>query len=82
MENRENKNEFLKDIIVKENQEEKRLKNLKTLYEAEKIEEGKISNKDIDKLIEMYDKEIEELRNDTERRKKQLNYLKKNIKYF
>lgn len=64
-----NKDSFLENIIINENQEENRLRQLKKLYDDREVKEKDITNEDIDKLIEMYDKEIEELRADTEKRK-------------
>lgn len=71
---------FLEKLIVNENTEEKRLKKLKIMYDKREIKEKDITNKDIDKLIEMYDKEIEELRADTERRKNNIERTIKNYK--
>ena len=71
------KENFLKNFIVKENEEEKRLKELKKLYDNKELAEEKISNEDIDKLIEMYDKEIEELRSNTEMRKNRIEQILK-----
>ena len=59
----------MENIRVNENEEEERLKRLKKLYDNRELKEKNISNEDIDKLIKMYDKEIEELRFDTARRK-------------
>lgn len=61
--------DFKKQLIIKENEDEKRLKKLKKLYDNRELDEKNISNEDIDKLIEMYNKEIHELRVDTQRRK-------------
>lgn len=61
--------DFKKQLIIKENEDEKRLKELKKLYDNRELDEKNISNEDIDKLIEMYNKEIHELRVDTQRRK-------------
>ncbi len=55
--------------------EEERLRILKQLYDNREIDEEEFSNEDIDKLINMYDKEIEQLRIDTERRKKNIAYI-------
>ena len=72
--------DFSKDILVKENKEEKRLKNLKLLYDNKKIDEKEISDDDIDKLIEMYDIEIQKLSDDTEIRKRNISNLMKSYK--
>ncbi len=62
------KEDFKKRIVLIENEEEKRIKEIKRLYDNRKIKEDKLSNEDIDKLIQMYNKEIQELRADTKRR--------------
>lgn len=71
---------FLEKLIINENTEEKRLKKLKIMYDKREVKEKDITNKDIDKLIEMYDKEIEKLRADTERRKSNIERTIKNNK--
>lgn len=63
---------FLEKIIANESTEEKRLRQLKKLYDDGEVNEKDITNEDIDKLIEMYDKEIEELKKDTERIKRNI----------
>ena len=54
-------------------------------YERKKLEEVEdeedISDEDMDKLIEMYEKETEELNIDTERRKKHITQMLKELKY-
>lgn len=59
-------------IVMTENREEARLRRLKTSYDNREISEEKISDEDMDKLIQMYDREIEELKKDTEKRKKNI----------
>lgn len=66
------KNNFIENITISENEEQKRLKELKKLYDNREIEEENISNEDIDKLIEMYNNEIEELKIDTKIRKSKI----------
>lgn len=66
------KNNFIENITISENEEEKRLKELKKLYDNREIEEENISNEDIDKLIEMYNNEIKELKIDTKIRKNKI----------
>lgn len=60
------KKDFSEHIVVPENKEEARLRRLKISYDNREISEEKISDEDIDKLLEMYDKEIEALKKDTE----------------
>lgn len=66
---------FLKNLIVHENKQENRLRELKESYDNRVLDEKDISNEDIDKLIEMYDKEIEELKVDTHIRKDKIQQL-------
>ena len=76
----QNKEFFLENIVIKENEEEKRLETLKVQYDNSEINEEDISDEDINKLIEMYEKETEELNADTERRKKHIRYMLKELK--
>ena len=69
---------FNHNIRVEENQEEKRLKKLQLQYDNGDIKEDDISEEDIDKLIEMYEKEIKELNEDTERRRIHISQILKN----
>ena len=78
-----NKNQteyFIKNIKIKEAEEEKRLKYLQLQYDNGEIDEEDISDEDIDKLIEMYQKETEKLNADTERRKKHIVQMLKELK--
>jgi len=63
------KNSFIENIGIKENEEVKRLKELKIKYDNEDIDEKDLSDEDMNKLIKMYKNETEELNADTERRK-------------
>ena len=58
-----------------------RLKILQIQYDNGEIDEDDISDEDMDKLIEMYEKETEELNIDTERRKKHITQMLKELKY-
>ena len=78
--NNNDKENFIENIVIKENEEEKRLKNIKFRYDNGEIDEKDILEEDIDKLIEMYKKEIEELNADTEKRKKHISQMLKEIK--
>ena len=77
---KQHKEKFIEEINVKENEEEKRLKRLKTQYDNGEIDEEDISDKDIDKLIKLYEKETEELNIDTERRKNHIAQMLKELK--
>lgn len=74
------KENFIENIAVKENEEEKRLKDLQLLYDNGKIDEENISDEDMDKLIKMYEKETEELNADTQRRKNHIAQMLKELK--
>ena len=76
----DNEENFIKKVQFIEDSEEKRLKNLKAQYDNEEIDEEDIADEDIDKLIEMYEKETKELNEDTERRKKHIAKMLKEIK--
>lgn len=78
--NNQSKDSFIKNIIIKENEEEKRLKNLQLKYDNGEIEEEEISNEDMEKLIKMYEKETEKLTNETEKIKKHIEEMLKEIK--
>lgn len=74
------KSEFIYNIAIKENEEDKRLKELQLKYENGEVDEDELLDEDIDKLIEMYKKETDKLNLDTKKRKehivKMLNELK------
>ena len=74
------KEDFIANIVIKENEEEKRLKDLQLKYDKGEIDEEDITNEDMDKLIEMYKKEKEELNADTERRKNHIAQMLKELK--
>jgi len=66
--------------MEKKSEEDKRLEILKMQYETEEIGENDISDEDMNKLIEIYEKETEELNNDTERRKRHIVKILKELK--
>ena len=74
------KDKFINNIVVRENEKEKKLKELQLKYENGEIDEDELSGEDMDKLIEMYKSETNKLNADTEKRKshisKMLNELK------
>ena len=78
--NNQYKENFIENIVIKENAEQKRLKILQLQYDNGEIDEDDISNEDMDKLIEMYEQETEELNADTERRKKYIAQMLKELK--
>ena len=60
---------FINNVLVKEDEEEKRLEKLRIQYENGEIEEEDIEEEDLEKLVAKYEKEAEELERDTERRR-------------
>lgn len=74
------KENFIENIAIKEDEEEKRLKTLQLQYDNGEIDEEEISEEDMDKLIEMYEKETEQLNLDTERRKNHIAQMLKELK--
>lgn len=80
IQNKQPKEYFIENITIKENGEEKRLKSLQLQYDNGEIDEEDILEEDMDKLIEMYEKETEELNADTERRKNHIAQILKELK--
>ena len=74
------KDNFISNIAVKENEEENRLKELQEKYEKGEIDEYDISDEDMEKLIEMYKNETEKINLDTERRKKHISKMLNELK--
>ena len=74
------KENFIENILIKENEEEKRLKKLQIKYDNGEINEEDISEEDIEKLIDLYKKETEELNIDTEIRKEHIKQMFKELK--
>ena len=74
------KENFIENIAIKENEEEKRLKILQLQYDNGEIDEDDISEEDIDKLIALYKKETEELNKDTLKRKIRIEKMLKEMK--
>lgn len=75
-----NNDSFIQNIKIKENKEELRLIHLKNQYENEEIDEEDLSEEEIDKLCELYEKETKELNADTERRKNHIAEMLKELK--
>ena len=78
--NKQCKENFIDNILIKEDEEEKRLKTIQLQYDNGEIDEEDILDEDMDKLIEMYEKETEELNADTERRKNHIAQMLKELK--
>lgn len=74
------KENFVENILIKENKEEKRLKTLQLQYDNGEIDEEDISDEDMEKLIEMYEKETEKLNKETENIKIHLSHMLKKLK--
>ena len=78
---KENKNsKFIEHIQIEEDQEKLRLIQLKRQYENGEIYEEDISDEDIEKLCDIYEKETNELNADTERRKNHIYQMLKELK--
>lgn len=82
IESENNKVNFWENIQIKEDEEQIRLKILQTQYDNGQIDEEDISDEDMDKLIEMYEKETEQLNRDTENIKFHISQMLKEIKKF
>lgn len=78
--NNQCRDNFIDNILIKEDGEEKRLKILQLQYDNGEIDEDDISDEDMDKLIEMYEDETEKLNADTERRKIHIAQMLKKLK--
>ena len=78
--NNQSKENFIDNILIKEDEEEKRLKMLQLQYDNEEIDEEDMSYEDIDKLCKLYEKETDELNADTERRKNHIAQMLKELK--
>lgn len=80
VETNNSKEKFIGNITIKEDEEEKRLRLLQLQYDNGEIDEADISDEDVDKLMEMYQKETEKLNADTEIRKKHITEMLKELK--
>jgi len=78
--NKQCKENFIDNILIKEDEEEKRLKTIQLQYDNEEIDEEDISDEDIDNLCKLYEKETDELNTDTERRKNHIVQMLKELK--
>ena len=78
--NKQCKENFIDNILIKEDEEEKRLKTIQLQYDNEEIDEEDISDEDIDNLCKLYEKETDELNADTERRKNHIAQMLKELK--
>ena len=78
--NIQQKENFVENIVIKENEEEKRLKELQLQYDNGEIDEEDISDEDMDRLIEMYERETEELNAETEKIKIHISQMLKELK--
>ena len=78
--NNDKNDSFIKNIQIKENKEELRVLQLKQQYENGEIDEEDMSDEDVDKLCQLYEKETDELNADTERRKNHIAQMLKELK--
>ena len=79
--NNQCKEHFINTILIKEDEEEKRLTTLQLQYDNGEIDEDDIAEEDMDKLIEMYEKETNELNADTEIRKYHIAQMLRELKH-
>lgn len=63
---------FLQSIKIKQDKEKLRLMELRKKYESGELCEDDISNEDIEKIIELYDEEIQSAIRDTKKIKSQI----------
>lgn len=80
--NKQCKENFIDNILIKEDEEEKRLKTIQLQYDNGEIDEEDISDEDMDKIIDMYEKETEKLNADTEIRKNHIAQMLKELKQY
>ena len=80
IQNKQQKEYFVENIVIKENEDEKRLRILQLQYDNGEINEEDILEEDMNKLIKMYEKDTEELNSDTERRKNHIAQILKELK--
>lgn len=78
--NKQCKENFIDNILIKEDEEEKRLKTIQLQYDNGEIDEEDISDEDMDKIIDMYEKETEKLNADTKIRKNHIAQMLKELK--
>jgi hypothetical protein len=72
-------NNFREEIVIKEDKEKIRIEKLMRQYDAGEIVEEDISDEDMEKLIELYNQETEELNLETELLDADTNRRKANI---
>ena len=78
--NIQHKENFVENIVIKQDEAERRLKNLQLQYDNGEIDEEDISDEDMNKLIEMYERETEELNDETEKIKIHISQMLKELK--
>lgn len=71
---------FINSIKIKEDTEEIKIRQIKRMYEAGEIDAEDLSEEDCDKLCDFYKRETEILNADTERRKKHIVQMLKELK--
>ena len=79
--NNQHKDYFVENIVIKEDEEEIRLKSLQLQYDNGEIDEEDISDEDMDKLVEMYEQETEELNRETKNIKIHISQMLKELKH-
>ena len=76
LDDNKNRNErFKENIIIRKNPEQQRILELKRKYDNEEISEDEISLEDMDSLINLYKEETKALNDDTEKRKRNIQVM-------
>ena len=72
--------EFNERIVVKQDEEKQRLLKLQQEFSAGNIDEEDISEEDTEKLCELYDEQIAEIKKSTEMYKKKIIEIRRRVK--
>lgn len=70
---------FIESIQIKKDKEKLRLCRLKQQYDNGEIDEGDIPDEDVEKLVELYEKETDKLKADTEKIKNHIRQMLKQL---
>ncbi len=73
--------ETLRDrVVIPEDKEKNRILNLRKKWEEEEIEAEDISDEDVEKIVELYNKETEKIKNETSQIKENIAKMLKELK--
>lgn len=70
---------FIESIQIKEDKEKLRLCKLKQQYDNGEIDEDDIPDEDVEKIVELYEKETDKLKADTEKIKNHIRQMLKQL---